>query len=60
MKTEFLLAAQDELQEAIAYYNSQLAGLGLNLQMKLHTRWNASSIILGPGRHCLRGCDVVR
>jgi hypothetical protein len=28
MKTEFLLAAQAELQEAIAYYDAQLAGLG--------------------------------
>ena len=28
MNTEFLLAAQAELQEAIAYYNAQLAGLG--------------------------------
>ena len=28
MKTEFLIAAQSEFEESVAYYNEQLAGLG--------------------------------
>ena len=49
MKIRYLDAADAEFQEAIAYYNSQSAGLGFEFSDEVKPLSRASEIIRKPG-----------
>lgn len=55
MIVEFTLAAEAELDEAVAYFNAQRAGIGIDFAREVQSALVRFAIFRMPGRKSARG-----